>query len=144
MHVSEVMTRGVACVSPEDSLIEAARKMKKIDIGIVPVCGQDEKLVGMLTDRDIVVRAIADARDIHETKVRDVMTPNVVFCSEDQTVEHAAHLMRENQIRRLVVLNHSQRLVGIVSLGDLAVDTYDEQLAGNALEGISQPAQPRR
>jgi len=144
MQVSEVMTRGVACVDPQDSLVEAARKMKKMDIGIVPVCGHGDKLVGMLTDRDIIVRAIADARDIHETKVQDVMTPNVVFCIEDQPIEHAAHLMRENQIRRLVVLNNEKRLVGIVSLGDLAVDTSDEHLAGSALESISQPAHPRR
>ena len=143
MQVSEVMTRGVACVDPHDSLVEAARKMKKIDIGIVPVCGQDEKLVGMLTDRDIVVRALADGRDIHETKESDIMTPTVIFCTEDQPVEHAAHLMRENQIRRLAVLNRQKRLVGIVSLGDLAIDT-DEHLAGNALEGISHPSHPRR
>ena len=143
MQVSEVMTRGVACVNPDDSLVEAARKMKKIDVGIVPVCGPDEKLVGMLTDRDIVVRALADARDIHETKVRDIMTPSVVFCMDDQPVEHAAHLMREHQIRRLVVLNQQKRLIGIVSLGDLAIDT-NEHIAGTALEGISFPAQPRR
>ncbi len=143
MIVADVMTRGVECVEPDNSLVEAARKMKKMDIGIVPVCGQDEKLIGMLTDRDIVIRALADARDIHETKVRDIMTPAVVFCQQDQPVEHAAHLMRENQIRRLVVLDENKRLIGIVSLGDLAVDTDDEQLAGSALEGISQPAHPR-
>jgi CBS domain-containing protein len=144
MIVADVMTRGVECIDPENSLVEAARKMKKLDIGIVPVCGDDEKLVGMLTDRDIVVRALADDRDIHETKVRDIMTPHVVSCQQDQPVEHAAHLMREHQIRRLVVLEQNKRLIGIVSLGDLAADTDDEQLAGSALEGISQPADRRR
>jgi len=87
------MTRNVLCVDPEASLIDAARRMKKLDIGPLPVCLND-KLVGILTDRDIVVRAVADARDLEETKVRDIMSPHIEYCIEDQPVEHAARLMR--------------------------------------------------
>lgn len=144
MQVCDVMTRDVQCIRPGASVMDAARHMKKIDVGVLPVCGEQERLVGMLTDRDIVVRAVADRRDMEETKVQDIMTPDVAFCTEDQPVEHAARMMREKQIRRLVVLNHDRRLVGIVSLGDLAVDAEDEELVGSALEGISQPAAPRR
>lgn len=144
MQVCDVMTRDVQCIRPSASVMDAARYMKKIDVGVLPVCGDQERLVGMLTDRDIVLRAVADRRDMEETKVQDIMTPDVAFCTEDQSVEHAARLMREKQIRRLVVLNHDRRLVGIVSLGDLAVDAEDEELVGSALEGISKPAAPRR
>jgi len=140
MLVSEVMTPNVQCISPDASLLEAARKMKKLDVGPLPVCGDNDRLVGIITDRDIVVRGIADDRDIHETTVKDIMTPGIEFCFDDHDVEHVARIMHDKQIRRLVVLNHDKRLVGIVSLGDLAVDTGDEEMAGHALEGISQPA----
>lgn len=144
MQVCDVMTRDVQCIRPHASLVEAARHMKKLDIGSLPVCGDGDRLVGMLTDRDIVIRAVADNRDLNETKVQDVMTAEVKFCTEDQPVEHAAHLMSECQIRRLIVLNRDRRLVGIVSLGDLALETADDELAGNALEGIAQPTTSRR
>ena len=144
MRISEMMTRDVKCTRPDASLIDAARQMKKLDIGALPVCGKNDRLIGMITDRDIVVRAVADHRDLEETKVQDVMTPDIQFCMEEQPVEHAAHIMRERQIRRLVVLNKDRRLVGIISLGDIAVDTGDEHVAASALEGISQPAEPKR
>ena len=143
MQVCEVMTPHVECIAPGASLLEAARKMKKLDVGPLPVCGDNDRLVGMLTDRDIVVRAIADDRDLEETKVQDIMTPHVEYCFDDQDVAHAARLMRDKQIRRLVVLNHDRRLVGILSLGDLAVEAGDDRLAGDALEGISQPVGAR-
>jgi len=117
--------------------------MKKLDIGPLPVCGDNDRLLGLVTDRDIVIRAVADARDLQETKVQDIMTPDIEYCHDDHPVEHAARLMREKQIRRLAVLNSDNRLVGIVSLGDLATET-SEELAGNALEGISEPSAPRR
>jgi CBS domain-containing protein len=138
------MTREVQCTRPDATIVDAAREMKKLDVGSLPVCGDNDKLVGMITDRDIVIRAVADRRDMQEVKVQDIMTPDVQFCMEDHPVEHAARIMREQQIRRLVVLNKNRRLVGIVSLGDLAVDTHDDQLVGNALEGISEPAMPKR
>jgi CBS domain-containing protein len=140
MEIREVMTTHVECIRPEASLLDAARKMKKFDIGPLPVCGDNDRLVGMVTDRDIVVRAIADGRDLEETKVQDIMTPEVHYCMENHDVEHVARLMRDRQVRRLVVLNDDRRLVGIVSLGDLAVETGDEEMTGEALEGISQPA----
>ena len=144
MQIAEIMTRNVECTKPGASLMDAARKMKELDVGPLPVCGDDDRLVGMLTDRDIVVRGVADRRDMEQTKVQDIMTREVDYCMEDQPVEHAARLMREKQIRRLVVLNQNRRLVGIVSLGDLAVDAQDEALVESALEGISQPSAPRR
>jgi CBS domain-containing protein len=143
MQVHEVMTRGAECIRPTASVQEAARKMRDLDVGPLPVCGDDDRLKGMVTDRDIVLRAIAEGRDPKTTRVGDVMTPTIVHCFEDQDVTEAARLMKENQIRRLVVLNRDKRLVGIVSLGDLAVDT-DEEPVGNTLEAVSEPAAPRR
>src|SRR4051795_12624759 len=139
MQVRDVMTKGAECVSPSSSLQEAASKMKNLDVGPLPVCEGDH-LVGMITDRDITVRATAESLPPRLGQVRDVMTPAVVYCFEDQDVKEAAQLMKEHQIRRLVVLNRDKRLVGILSLGDLAVDPGDEQMAGKTLERISEPA----
>jgi CBS domain-containing protein len=116
--------------------------MRDMDIGPLPVCGDNDRLVGMLTDRDITVRAVAEGQDPRTAKVRDAMTPDIVYCFEDQDVSEAAQLMKDQQIRRLVVLNRDKRLVGIVSLGDLAVETGDERLAGNTLEAVSEPVRP--
>jgi CBS domain-containing protein len=143
MQLKEIMTRGIDVIPPEATLKEAAEKMKNLDVGPLPVC-DGERLVGMLTDRDITVRAVAAGRDPSTTKVRDAMTPEVVYCFEDQSVEEAAKLMEEKQIRRLPVLNRNKWLVGIVSLGDLAVDAGDRQLAGEVLGQVSDPAEPRR
>jgi len=138
MQVKDVMTRGAQCVGPDDTLQQAARKMKDLDVGPLPVCDHD-KLAGMLTDRDIVVRAVAEGRDPATTRVRDVMTPGVCACFEEDDIGEAAKLMREKQIRRLVVLNRDKRVAGIVSLGDLATETQDERLAGRTLEHVSRP-----
>ena len=136
--VKDVMTKGAECVAPSTSLREAASKMKALDVGPLPVCEGDH-LVGMITDRDITVRATAEALPPGLGQVRDVMTPDIVYCFEDQDVQEAAKLMKEHQIRRLVVLNPDKRLVGIVSLGDLAVETGDEKLVGQTLEHVSLP-----
>ena len=143
MQLKDIMTGKVEVVHPEAMLRDAAQKMKGLNVGSLPVC-DGQRLLGMLTDRDIVIRAIAEGYDPVQTKVRDSMTPELVYCFEDQDVAEAAHLMEEKQIRRLPVLNRDKRLVGIVSLGDLAVDTGDTSLAGEALEEISTPARPRR
>ncbi|MEW6296415.1 MAG: CBS domain-containing protein [Thermodesulfobacteriota bacterium] len=143
MQLKEIMTQGVDVISPDATLQEAAAKMKTLDVGPLPVCDGD-RLVGMLTDRDIAVRAVAEGRDPTTTPVREVMTPEVIYCFEDQSVEEAAKLMEEKQIRRLPILNRNKWLVGIVSLGDLAVGTGDQQLAGEVLEQVSEPAEPRR
>jgi len=138
MLVTDVMTRGAECVGPATSLQEAAEKMKSLNVGVLPVCDND-RLVGMITDRDIAVRAVAGGFGSRTTTVRDVMTPDVVYCFDDQDVQEAAKLMQEQQVRRLVVLNRDKRLIGIVSLGDLAVETGDEKLAGKTLEEVSLP-----
>jgi CBS domain-containing protein len=144
MQVKNVMTHGVECARPNDSIAHAAERLRELDVGSLPVCGDNDRLVGMLTDRDITVRATAAACDPCGTCVGDVMTPNVIYVFEDQDVEEAARLMEENQVRRLVVLNRDKRLVGIVSLGDLAVKAGDDELSGEALEQVSEPAAPRR
>jgi CBS domain-containing protein len=144
MQVREVMTRGVECARPDDSITVAAERMWELNVGSLPVCGDGDRLVGVLTDRDITVRATAAGSDPASTYVGDVMTPQVVYCYEDQDVSEAAELMKQKQVRRLVVLDRDKRLVGIVSLGDLAVDAGDEQMAGSALEAISEPAHPSR
>lgn len=138
MQVSDVMTTSVETIRPDSPLQEAAERMKSLDVGPLPVCDGD-RLVGMITDRDITVRAVAQGFGGTMGSVRDVMTPDVVYCFEDQDVQEAAKLMQEHQIRRLVVLNRDKRLVGIVSLGDVAVETGDEKLAGTTLEKVSEP-----
>jgi CBS domain-containing protein len=143
MQLKDVMTCQVEVVHPEASLWEAAQKMATLDVGPLPVCAGDQ-LVGMLTDRDITVRATAQGRDPKTTRVHEVMTPDVLYAFEDQDVSEATWLMTEHQIRRLVVLNRDKQLVGIVSLGDLAVQTGDAWQTGQALEGISEPAEPQR
>jgi CBS domain-containing protein len=143
MRVSEVMTRGAECTRPDTTVQDAAERMKALDVGALPVCDND-RLVGMITDRDITVRATAEACDPCGTRVGDVMTPDIICCFEDQLVSDAARLMEDNQIRRLPVLNRDKRLVGIVSLGDLAVKTGDDRMSGEALEQVSEPAAPKR
>jgi CBS domain-containing protein len=143
MKVKEVMTRGVECTRPDATLREAAEKMKTLDVGPLPVCENDQ-LVGMITDRDVTVRATARGFPPGLGQVRDVMTPDVIYCFEDQDVGDAVHLMEQHQVRRLVVLNPEKHLVGIISLGDLAVKGADDRLSGEALEQISEPAAPRR
>ena len=143
MQLRDVMTRDVEVIHPDAPIEEAAAKMKALNVGPMPVCDGD-RLLGMLTDRDITVRATAAGRDPKATKAREVMTPDVAYCFEDQDVKEAARLMEEKQIRRLVVLNRDKRLVGIVSLGDLAVETGDERMAGEVVERVSEPARPER
>ena len=138
MKVHDVMTQVVICVGPDDTLQEAARKMRDLDVGPLPVCDNDH-LAGMLTDRDIVIRAVALGLDPRSAKVRDAMSEGVCSCFEDDDVEDVARIMRVKQVRRLVVLNRDKRLVGIVSLGDLAVETDDEEMAGKTLQRISEP-----
>ena len=143
MQLKDVMTRQVEVISPDASLAEAARKMDQLDVGPLPVC-DGQRLVGMVTDRDITVRATSAGKDPSTTPVREAMTRDVLYCFDDQDVSEAARLMRDQQVRRVPVLDHSKRLVGIASLGDLAVDTGNDRLSGGVLEGISEPAQPDR
>jgi len=139
MQVREIMSVGVEFVNPEATLQDAAERMRMHDLGFLPVCDK-ERVLGVITDRDITIRATAEGRDGEVTTVREAMTDGAIFCFEEDDVRDAAQLMRERQVRRLLVLDHNQRLVGIVSLGDLAIATKDEELAGQTLEGVSEPA----
>ncbi|HEY3198298.1 MAG TPA: CBS domain-containing protein [Nitrospirales bacterium] len=143
MQVKDVMTKNVEVVRPDATLEEAAKKMKALDIGPLPVC-DGEKLVGVLTDRDITVRATAEGRDPKQTTVREVMSQELITIVEDQDVEEAAKLMQSKQIRRVPVLSRDKRLVGILSLGDLAQRTQDSKLAGKTLEEVSTPGKSSR
>ena len=143
MQLKEIMTRDVEVVHPDATLQEAARKMRDLDVGPIPV-SDGTRLQGMVTDRDIAIRAVAEGRDPASTKVSEVMTPEIVYCFEDQDVDDAVRIMEEKQIRRLLVLNHDKDLVGIVSLGDLAVEGRNRGLTGEALEHISEPSEPER
>jgi CBS domain-containing protein len=135
MRISEVMTRDVRVVAPNQTIEEAARLMGELDIGALPVA-ENEKLVGMITDRDIAVRAVARSCG-PQTPISEAMTQDIKYCFEDQTTDEVTRNMADIQVRRLPVVDRNKRLVGILSLGDLAhADTPD---AGMALKGISQP-----
>lgn len=136
MKIREIMTRDVRVASPDDTLQLAAQLMEKDDFGALPV-GENDRLVGMLSDRDIVIRAVARGLPPSQTKVRDVMSTDIKYVYEDESVEEVARNMSELQVRRLPVVNRDKRLVGIVSLGDLAVT--EPKPAGDALKSISQP-----
>ena len=138
MQVKDVMTRGAEVVRPDATLQEAANKMKSLDVGPLPVCDGD-KIIGMLTDRDITVRATAKGLDPKQTRVQEVMSKELITCLEDQDVKEAAELMQSKQIRRVPILNKDKRLVGMLSLGDLAHRTQDSKLAGKTLEEVSTP-----
>jgi CBS domain-containing protein len=141
MQLRDVMTRRVEGVAPGMTLQEAAQRMRSMDIGVLPVC-QNDQLIGMITDRDIAVRSVADGQDPTAAHVSDAMSQDLVFCYEDEDVERAARLMEQRQIRRLPVLDRNRRLAGIVSLGDLATRQRDDQLSAAVLEQVSQPNQP--
>lgn len=136
MRINEIMSRDVEVARPQDTIQDVARKMRDIDTGAIPVCDGD-KVRGVVTDRDIVIRAVCEARSF-ETPVTDVMTADVEYCYEDDDIMAAADKMAELQVRRLIVLDHDQRLVGIVSLGDIAQQGKDKT-TGQALEEISEP-----
>ena len=138
MKVREIMTTGARCIAPDASLTKAASLMRELDVGSLPVC-ENDRLTGMITDRDIAIRAVAEARDLPGTPVRAIMSSDVVYAFDDQDVEDAARVMELNQIRRLPVLNREKKLVGFLSLGDMATGTSD-RLSGEALREISQPA----
>jgi CBS domain-containing protein len=139
MRIQQIMTRCCACIAQDGTLQEAAHLMRDLNVGFLPVDDGD-RLVGMVTDRDITVRATAAGLDPRTTPVREAMTPELVYCFQDQDIRDAARLMKDKQIRRLAVLNRERRLAGILTLGDLAVHTGDEQLVGETLERISEPA----
>ena len=137
MKIRDCMTRDVRMVRPDQTIREAAHMMAELDIGALPVQDND-RLVGMITDRDIAVRAVAEGRGA-DTQIRDVMTNEIKYCYEDQTIDEVTRNMGEQRLRRLPVLNRNKRLVGILSLGDLAREESSQDEAGEALCGISRP-----
>ena len=139
MKVSEIMTRGVEVASPDDTLQKAAGRMAELDAGVLPV-GENDRLVGMLTDRDIAIRAVAQGRG-PDTKVREAMTPEVRYCFEDEDLDEVVRNMGENKVRRLPVMSRDKRLVGIVSFGDVALYA-DSKQADTAVTAVSEPGGP--
>jgi CBS domain-containing protein len=145
MEIREIMTRHVDVIPPDASVRDAASKMKELDVGAIPVC-DGQKLSGLVTDRDITVRAVAEGRDPSEVRVSEVMSSEIAYCFEDETIEQAAKLMESKQIRRLPILDRNKQLAGIISLGDISVWTEasrQKDLAADALQEISEPAKPR-
>jgi CBS domain-containing protein len=140
MKVSDVMTRGATLANPNDTIMAVARRMADEDLGFLPV-GDDERLVGMITDRDIVVRAVAQGRDPNAVKVSEVMTEDIRYCFEDEDLDHVVQNMGNLQVRRLPVMNRDKRLVGVVSLADSALE-HDTEKAGIAMSGVAQPGGP--
>src|SRR5512138_538987 len=137
MKVREAMTRDVQLVKPEQPISEAAKLMAKLDIGALPV-EENDRLVGMITDRDIAVRAVAQGRG-PDCRVREVMSTEIKYCFEDQTVDDVTQNMGDLRVRRLPVVNRDKRLVGILSLGDIALEDGAQDEAGEALTQISRP-----
>jgi CBS domain-containing protein len=135
-RVADVMETAVRIASPDDSVQRAAQLMREADTGILPV-GEGDRLVGMVTDRDVAVRLVAEGRDPRQTRVREVMTPEIRYVFEDEDLEHVADNMAEQQLRRLPVVNRQKRLVGVISLADLARHGRGH-LAGRAYSGIAR------
>lgn len=138
MKIAEVMTRNVELTDPDATLEQAAKAMAKEDVGFLPV-GEHDRMIGMITDRDIAVRAVAKGHDPKKTKVRQVMTGRVFYCFEDEDADKAAECMSRERIRRLPVVNRGKRLVGVVSLGDIALK-HNPAKAGATLSEVCHTA----
>lgn len=140
MQIKDIMTRNISCVSPWDTVESAARRMDEHNVGSVPVC-ENDRVVGILTDRDIVTRCVSQGKNTGSVPVGEVMTKNPITATVNMEVSEAVKIMSERQIRRLPVVENSS-LVGMVALGDLAVEPGCREAAGNTLRNISDPAAP--
>ncbi|MBX3260366.1 MAG: CBS domain-containing protein [Labilithrix sp.] len=141
MKLSDVMHRNVEVIAGDTTVREAAKRMSNLDVGSLPVC-LNQRLVGLLTDRDVVVRSIARGDDPDETRVSDVMTSKVEWCFEDESIEDASRKMSGRQIQRLVVLDREKKLVGIVSLADLVCGHGETPAVTQTIEAIKAPTKP--
>jgi CBS domain-containing protein len=139
MLIKEIMSEKPICLSPDTSLKDAAKEMEKIDAGFIPV-EENGQIIGIVTDRDIAIRAVSDGQDPNSTTVKEIMSTEVISCLEDDDIKKAADMMRQKQIRRLIVLNKNKELVGILSLGDIVTNSEDIQLSGKLIKDISEPA----
>jgi CBS domain-containing protein len=138
MKLSSIMSGGIESIPPQATLAEAAKKMASQDIGSLPVCAERRRVVGIITDRDITVRAVARGMDPTRTRVEEVMTREVLSCSSDAEVEQACELMEKRQVRRLLVTDGADMPIGIVSLGDIALCLRESQ-SGGVLKKVSEP-----
>ena len=143
MQIREIMTPHVEVVEPNDNLQSAARKMRDLDVGAIPVC-IGEKVLGIVTDRDIAIRCVAEGNDPKTTLVGNAMTSDVYWCYDDSNLEEAEKMLCEKQIRRILVMNRDQILVGIVSLGDIATEADKPRNTAHTLEEISRKTVPTR
>lgn len=137
MQIQEIMSHDVELINPNSTIRDAARKLRAEDIGAMPV-GENDRLIGMITDRDIVVRCVAEDKLPSQCRVRDVMSKKICYCFEDEDLDEAAQIMADHQVRRLPVLNRNKRLVGMISLADIS--RCEPRIVKTALEGISQPS----
>lgn len=135
MRVKDAMHQGTEWVAPDTPVPEIARKMRDLDVGSIPV-GENDRLVGMVTDRDIVCRGLANGKDCSTLKARDVMTKGIVFCRDTEDVADALRIMEQRQIRRLPVINDKKRMVGILSLGDVS-HAASHSLTGEMVAAVS-------
>jgi CBS domain-containing protein len=135
MKVNEAMHKGAEWVGPDTTIADIARKMRDLDVGAIPV-GDNDRLVGMVTDRDITCRAVANGMDCNKLTARDVMTKGIVFCLETEEVDDAIRIMEQKQIRRLPVINDKKRMVGMLSLGDVA-KAASHELTGEIVAAVS-------
>ncbi|OGO83381.1 MAG: CBS domain-containing protein [Clostridiales bacterium GWC2_40_7] len=142
MKVKDIMTKNVAYINPDSSVTEAAQLMQKHNVGSIPVCDKNG-VIGLITDRDIVVRNVAHGTDPHSTPVKNVMTSQVTTVTPEMDIEQVSGIMSKNQIRRIPVVDNNM-LVGIVALGDLATDSRFDMEASGALSDISEPAKPSK
>ena len=138
MIVREAMTSKTELATPDMTLRDAARLMRDCDVGSLPV-GENDRLVGMITDRDITIRAVAEGRDVQSTPVRDAMTSKVLYVYDDEPIEVAAQTMADLQVRRLPVLDRERHLVGILALSDVSIEG-PQTSAAEALRGVSEPS----
>ena len=143
---SDVMTRNPACCEPGDPISRAAGLMKREDVGSVPIVDsqEDKKLIGIVTDRDIVVKVLADGADVSRATVRDAMTPNPATCAEHDDVQKAIQLMSDRQVRRMPIVDREGRLCGIIAQADVATRMHRDQTTGELVEAISEPGFARK
>jgi len=137
MQIHEIMTENPKCVGPEASLQEIAREMRDNNYGFLPVC-DNERLVGTITDRDLVVRGLAEGKGLDSLHAKDVMTEKVLYCYDDDDIQKAADSMSDQKIHRLIVLNHDKKLKGVVSMKDLSCRCHDDKLCGEVIHHICE------
>lgn len=142
MLIKEIMTPNFETIPVDASLSEAAKKMKALDIGVIPVEEQDHSIAGVITDRDIVVRGIAGKKDPNKTKVKEVMSRDLITCPENADVQQAVHTMEEKRVRRLLITDKSGRPAGIISIGDIATHSDSLELGGEVLKMVSEHGHP--